>query len=83
MIFNAECDPKMLSDYMEKCLEYGPKAYKCKVCGKVSSDKSSSVKHVENIHMPGVFSYSCKYCSKSFTSRNNMYAHISRNHKNS
>jgi len=78
-----EYDPKMITDYLEKAPAYGPKAYNCKVCGKISSDKSSATKHVENIHMPGVFSYACKFCGKSFGSRNNMYAHISRTHKNS
>ena len=73
----------MISDYLEKSPDYGPKAYKCTVCGKVSSDKSSASKHVENIHMQGVFNYTCKHCGKTFGSRNNMYAHISRTHKNS
>ena len=83
-IFSAlEFDPKMISDYLEKCPDYGPKAYQCTVCGKVNSDKSSASKHVENIHMQGVFTYSCKHCGKTFGSRNNMYAHISRTHKNS
>ena len=82
LYFVLEFDPKMISDYLEKAPEYGPKAYQCKVCGKVSSDKSSASKHVENIHMPGVFTYACKHCGKTFSSRNNMYAHISRTHKN-
>jgi len=77
-----EYDPKLITDYLEKAPEYGPKAYQCTVCGKVSSDKSSASKHVENIHMPGVFTYTCKFCAKAFSSRNNMYAHISRTHKN-
>merc|ERR1712179_211913 len=78
-----EFDPKMISDYLEKSPDYGPKAYKCKVCGKVNSDKSSASKHVENTHMQGVFNYTCKHCGKTFGSRNNMYAHVSRTHKNS
>jgi len=77
-----EYDPKLITDYLEKAPEYGPKAYQCKVCGKVNSDKSSASKHVENIHLPGVFTYTCKFCGKAFSSRNNMYAHISRTHKN-
>ena len=44
-----EFDPKMKSP------GYGSKAYQCKVCVKVRSDKSSASKNVENIHKPGVF----------------------------
>ena len=71
-----------ISEYLEKCPDYGSKAWKCKVCGKISSDNSSARKHVENIHFPGMFTYSCKYCGKTFNARNNMYVHISQNHKN-
>ena len=59
----------MISDYLEKYPEYGPKAYQCKVCGKVSSDKSSASKNVENIHKPGVFTYTYKHCGNTFSSR--------------
>ena len=53
--FILEFDPKMIADYLEKSPGYGSKAYQCKVCGKVRSDKSSASKNVENIHKPGVF----------------------------
>ena len=72
----------MISEYLEKSPDYGPRAYKCKVCGKINSDKSSASKHVENIHFPGMFTYTCKYCGKTFNARNNMYVHISQHHKN-
>ena len=48
--FILEFDPKMIADYLEKSPGYGSKAYQCKVCGKVRSDKSSASKNVENIH---------------------------------
>jgi len=72
-----------ISEYLEKCPEFGSRAWKCKVCGKINSDNSSARKHVENIHFPGMCSYTCKYCGKVFNARNNMYVHISQHHKNS
>ena len=71
----------MITEYLEKSPDYGPRAYKCTICGKMNSDKSSASKHVENIHFPGIFTYSCKYCGKTFNARNNMYVHISQHHK--
>jgi len=71
-----------ISEYLEKCPDYGPRAWKCKICGKINSDNSSARKHVEAIHFPGIRTYSCKYCGKVFNARNNMYVHISQQHKN-
>ena len=71
----------MLNSYIEKCPEIGGKSYRCTLCNQINSDKSSAVKHVENIHFAGQLTYSCKYCDKVFSARNNMYVHISRNHK--
>jgi len=71
-----------ISEYLEKCPEFGSRAWKCKICGKINSDNSSARKHVENIHFPGMLSYTCKYCGKVFNARNNMYVHISQHHKN-
>eukprot|EP00092_Neocalanus_flemingeri_P031551 GFUD01034262.1.p1 GENE.GFUD01034262.1~~GFUD01034262.1.p1 ORF type:complete len:331 (+),score=89.82 GFUD01034262.1:44-1036(+) len=73
---------EMISENLEKSPDYGPRAYQCKICGKINSDKSSASKHVEAIHFPGMFTYSCKYCGKTFNARNNMYVHISQHHKN-
>merc|ERR1711970_768182 len=65
-------DPTTLvSEYLEKRPDYGPRAYECKVCGKINSDNSSARKHIENIHFPGMFTYACKYCGKTFNARNN------------
>ena len=47
-----------ISEYLEKCPDYGPRAWKCKICGKINSDNSSARKHVENIHFPGIRTYS-------------------------
>ena len=68
-------------DYIEKDPESGPKAQKCKLCGKVGNDRGNLRKHVENIHFPGSFEYYCKYCGKSFNAKNNMYFHISKMHR--
>merc|ERR1719427_1906414 len=73
----------MISECLEKCPGYGSRAYQCKLCGKINSDKSSASKHVEAIHFPGMFTYTCKYCGKTFNARNNMYVHISQHHKKS
>ena len=70
-----------MTSYLEKFPENGPKAHKCSICNQVTSDRSSGIKHVENIHFAGQLSYNCKYCDQTFSSRNNMYVHISRNHK--
>jgi len=67
-------------DYIEKDPS-GPKAQKCKICGKVGNDRGNLRKHVENIHFPGSFVYYCKFCGKSFNAKNNMYFHISKTHR--
>ena len=41
----------MIADYLEKSPGYGSKAYQCKVCSKVRSDKSSASKNVENFFL--------------------------------
>ena len=71
----------MLGSYITKYPEAGPRAHRCSLCGKVSSDRSSAVKHVENIHFAGQLSYKCKYCDEVFSARNNMYVHVSKFHK--
>jgi len=68
-------------DYIEKDPESGPKAQKCKICGKTGNDRGNLRKHVENIHFPGSFVYYCKFCGKSFNAKNNMYFHISKTHR--
>jgi len=68
-------------DYIEKDPDSGPKAQKCKLCGKVGNDRGNLRKHVENIHFPGSFVYYCKFCGKSFNAKNNMYFHISKTHR--
>ena len=66
---------------ISRITEAGARAHKCSICGKVSSDRSAAVKHVENIHFAGQLSYKCKYCEEVFSARNNMYVHISKYHK--
>ena len=45
----------------------------CKVCGKVSKDRSNMKKHVET-HIDGL-SYSCQICYMEFRSKNMLYLH--------
>lgn len=71
----------MLMTYLEKSPESGAKTFKCTLCNKINSDRSSGVKHVENIHFAGQLSYKCRYCDEVFNARNNMYVHISKFHK--
>ena len=69
----------MISSYLEKTP--AARTVKCTICNKVNSDRSSAIKHVENIHFAGQLSYTCKYCQEVFSARNNMYVHISKFHK--
>ena len=72
---------KDLSCYIEKYAEGGTKALYCKLCGKVSNDRSNLRKHVENIHFPDSFLHFCKYCQESFKTKNMLYMHVSSLHK--
>jgi len=72
---------KDLSCYIEKYAEGGTKALFCKLCGKVSNDRSNLRKHVENIHFPDSFLHFCKYCQESFKTKNMLYMHVSSVHK--
>ena len=75
LIFFSEAETRQLNSCIEKYPEGGPRAHICKICLKVSNDRSNLRKHVENIHYPGTFVHDCKYCGESFTTRNMLYLH--------
>ena len=71
-----------LEDYLERVEDSGGiLKYRCSVCGKLSTQKTTLIKHLENIHFPDVFTYSCKHCGETFGKSNLLYMHISRHHK--
>jgi len=77
-----ESGTRHLNSCIEKYPEGGPKAHICKMCGKVSSDRSNLRKHVESIHYPNAFLHECKYCGQSFNTKNLLYTHVKISHKN-
>ena len=57
----------------ELILKNNDGSQQCKVCSKVSTNKSNMSKHVE-LHLTGI-SYDCKDCGKSFKNRSALYYH--------
>jgi len=77
-----EAGTRHLNSCIEKYPEGGPRAHICKLCGKVSSDRSNLRKHVESIHYPNAFLHACKHCGQHFNTKNLLYMHVKISHKN-
>merc|ERR1712179_434025 len=52
--------------------------WKCRVCGKIATQRQQSMRHVET-HIEGL-SYTCHICRKTFSTRQYLRQHISNNH---
>ena len=81
-ILFLEAGTRHLNSCIEKYPEGGPRAHICKLCGKVSSDRSNLRKHVESIHYPNAFLHACKHCGQHFNTKNLLYMHVKISHKN-
>ena len=56
--------------------------FQCNLCGKISSKRRDSVRHVENIHFPGSYQYQCDHCDEKFDTNDKWRKHRSRVHSN-
>ena len=72
-------DLKTLIESMMKNIVGGVMAWKCKVCGKETKNKSDIARHIET-HIEGV-SYPCNICEAVPRSSNSLNAHMSRAHR--
>ena len=54
--------------------------FQCNLCGKMSSKRRDSVRHVENIHFPGSYQYQCDHCDEKFDTNDKWRKHRSRVH---
>ena len=61
---------KQIEELIEKV---GIKQYKCKPCGKISTQKCNANEHAE-VHIEGL-SFSCHMCEKAFRSRSSLRNH--------
>ena len=69
---------KSLYSYIEKLAD--GQGHRCRLCGRVSSQRGNLQKHVENIHFPGSVLWTCKFCGQTFTTRNNLNNHVTKAH---
>ena len=72
-ITNTDEIDRQIEELIEKV---GVKQYKCKPCGKISTQKSNANEHAE-VHMEGL-SFSCHMCEKTFRSRQSLRKHIAK-----
>ena len=64
-----------LHGYSSKITEGDIRKYRCNLCGKISRDKTTSFRHVEDIHFPGSFEYQCDQCDQKFDTKTKWYGH--------
>ena len=67
---------KQVNKYLEECSDG---TFSCSVCGKTSSRKQDTQRHIET-HIDGL-SYECQVCGKTFRSKNSLNTHKSVYHK--
>merc|ERR1711909_11106 len=63
---------------IKQMIEKSDDVWKCKVCGKTSSNMGNMWQHTET-HIEGM-SHSCHICNKSFSNRPNVRNHIKNIH---
>ena len=61
-----------------KMIEKNEGVWRCKICGKTTTQKQKIQKHAE-LHIEGM-SHACHICNKTFTNRPNLSNHISQIH---
>ena len=54
--------------------------FQCNLCGKISSKRSGSFRHVDAIHFPGSYEYQCDQCDRKFDTNNKWRHHRSSVH---
>ena len=54
--------------------------FQCNLCGKISSKRSGSFRHVDAIHFPGSYEYQCDQCDRKFDTNVKWRKHRSRVH---
>jgi len=71
--------PRLVTDmdqHMEHVSGTGRKGeFKCKLCGKISTSKPASYRHIENNHFLGHNEYNCDRCNKKFGSYTKLHLH--------
>jgi len=63
---------------INEMIEKNGGAWRCKICGKTSRDKTDINRHAER-HIEGM-SHACHICNKTFQNRHSLTSHISRIH---